>query len=171
MMTRKTIPERLDDSVRWTGIPSALEVFERQDDSQRRHLRWLPLLLLVAYSAGAGMMLFGERPQIVGPLVAWFGFLGSAFMPIFGPVKAWGSLTLDEYDRDVRRRAFLFAYAACTMFAMAAFIGIAAIVAPGTQEPRRIVHALLLSPGAILTMQATLPTLYTSWRTRPVEGE
>ena len=170
-MKRKTIPERLDDSVRWTGIPSALEVFERQDDSQRRHLRWLPLIALAAYFAGAGLMIFGERPQILGPLVALFGFLSSAFVPIFGPVKAWGSLTLDEYDRDVRRRAFLFAYAACTMFAIAAFIGIAAMVAPGIQEPRRVIYALLLSPGAILTMQATLPTLYTSWRTKPVEKE
>lgn len=116
-------------------------------------------------------MVFGERPQILGPLVALFGFLGAAFVPIFGPVKAWGSLTLDEYDRDMRRRALLFAYAACTVFALAAFIGIAVMVGLGTNEPRRILYALLLAPGAILTMQATLPTLYTSWRTRPVEGE
>lgn len=170
-MKRKTINERLDDSVRWTGIPSALEVFARQNDSQRRHLRWLPLFPLIAYFIGTGLMLFGERPQILGPLIAWGGFLGSALVPIFGPVKAWGSLTLDEYDRDVRRRAFLFAYAACTMFALAAFIGIAAMIAPGIQEPRRVIYALLLAPGAILTMQATLPTLYTSWRTRPVEWE
>jgi len=170
-MTRKTIPERLDDSVRWTGIPSAIEVFERQDDSQRRHLRWVPLIPLIAYYVGAGLTLFGERPQILGPLIAWGGFLGSALVPVFGPVKAWGSLTLDEYDRDVRRRAFLFAYAACTMFALAAFIGIAAMVGLESNEPWRVIYALLLAPGAILTMQASLPTLYTSWRTRPVEKE
>lgn len=170
-MTRKTIPERLDDSVRWTGIPSALEVFERQDDSQRRHLRWIPLIALAIYFAGAALMILGDRPQVLGPIVALFGFLGATFVPIFGPVKAWGSLTLDEYDRDVRRRAFLFAYAACTMFAIAAFLGIAAMVGLAADEPRRVMYALLLSPGAILTMQATLPALYTSWRTRPVEGE
>ena len=170
MMQRKTLPERLDDSVRWTGIPSMLEVFERQDDSQRRHLRWLPLFLLITYFLGAGLTLFGERPQILGPLPAWGGILGSAFVPIFGPVKAWGSLRLDEYDREVRSRAFLFAYAACTMFALAAFFGIAAL-AKFADQPRQLIYALLLSPGAVLVMQATLPTLYTSWLTRPVDQE
>lgn len=169
-MKRETLPVRLDESARWIGIPIVAEAFYGGKDSQRRHLRWLPILALLLAACGTVAFFTLGRPQITGPLLFLTGFLISIWLPLFGPVKPWGSAKLDEYDREVRRSAFLFAYAFSTGFSLLAFVLIGAAMREGVED-RMIGNALGLAAGWLLIFQGTLPTLWASWRTKPVETE
>lgn len=169
-MTRKTISERRDDSVRWIGIPTLAEVFYHGNASPRRHLRWLPILALLLAACGTVAFFTLGRPQISGPILFLSGLLISIGLPLLGPVKPWGSVRLDEYDREVRRSAFLFAYACSTGFSLFAFVAIGAAMREGV-ENRMIGNALGLAAGWLLIFQGTLPTLWASWNTRPPEAD
>lgn len=169
-MKRKTIPQRLDDSVRWTGIPTVMEAFDKGDGRQRRHLRWLPILAMLLSMLGTIVWFSWGRPQITGPILYGSGFFISIWLPLFGPVKPWGSLTMDEYDREVRRSAFLFTYAVSTIFSLFAFVAIGIALREGATD-RQLGYALALAGGWLLIFQGTPPTLWASWKTRPPEAE
>lgn len=164
-MRRKSFADHADDSVRWTGVPTLVEALHKGDDAQRRRLRW-PVAALALAAGGSWLWLTGPRPQFAGPMLYAGGFLIAVMLPVFGPVKPWGSLTLDEYDRELRRSALLFAYTSCTVFALIAFVLIGMWHREGATE-RQLGYALSLSAGWLLILQGALPTLWASWRNAP----
>jgi hypothetical protein len=163
----KTFLERLDDSVRWTGIPALAERGVR-----RRHRRWLPIAALVWSTAG---LLF----SLLRPDIFWVGYAflitGSSignFGPMFGPLIPFMSPEpIDERQRSERSDAYLVAF---TVIGMVAFVGMLVLAAVTVLQdwPRDLLVkemiALALYLFALLT---TLPTLYASWKTRPIPDE
>jgi MFS family permease len=160
MATRKTSLERMDDLVRWTGIP-ALATYR----VPRRKMRVAPVIALLPATAG---MVF----CLADPKAGWFGFgaviLGLAiagFLPTLGPVIPWGAQdAVTEADRELRRRAFLAAFASMSVAAILglwAMIAVAIIAAPKVEMLMREMLTLCLY---LITLYSAVPTLYASWR-------
>lgn len=154
---RKTIAERLDDSVRWTGLPLNVE------HPRRRSLRWLSITVLLLAGAGFAMT-FGQPKLGWGYSLLIIGFSISNFLPIWGPIKPWGTVEqVDEFDRALRARAFLLSF---SLLAVTAVAGLWAIVALSMQATPSVdaIRLAAISLSFLLTVIYTAgPTCYASW--------
>lgn len=164
-MTRRTLSERLDDLVRWTGIPALTE-----QPVRRRPLRWPSTMALVlagtgfvvamAHTGGTG------RASAIGQAVLLCGFALGNVMKIHGPLKPFGSIEhVDEWDQVTRARAYLFTFAA---FAAVTFAGLAVLLAGGAMNwPTDAIGRGAMALFFLLaTIAATLPTAHASWTVR-----
>lgn len=166
MDRKKTILDRLDDSVRWTGLAEVAQARPR-----RRHLRWLPVVALT--TGTAGMLTVITWPQgyhyFIGHAGVIFGFLIGSWLPLFGPLKPWGTLeAVDEFDRALRRDAFFVGFATISIVA---FLGIWLLVGVTVTEglTRDALLRAMTSFGLyLLSLYSAVPTLYASWTTRPI---
>jgi cytochrome bd-type quinol oxidase subunit 2 len=163
---RKGMLERLDDSVRWTGIPAFAVGHPR-----RRSLRWPSVVVLVL--AVAGLLVDLGQPNLWwGYAMLMLGFGVANLMPILGPVKPWGGPErVDESDRALRARAFLAAFSA---LAAVAVIGLWAIVGLSLVQGWTA-DALRSTIMKLAFVQATIytagPTCYASWARAPIDDE
>jgi hypothetical protein len=100
------------------------------------------------------------------------GFAIAILLPIFGPLKPWGSTErVDEFDRALRSRAMLAGFAAVSM---AAFAGIWLVIGLALigDWPRFAILDQLRSLGFyLITLHSAVPTLHASWATRPVDDD
>ena len=163
---RKGMLERLDDSVRWTGIPAVAA-----GHPHRRSLRWPSVAVLVL--AGAGFLVgFGQPNQWWGYAILMLGFGLANLMPILGPVRPWGGPErVDEFDRALRARAFLAAFSA---LAAVAVIGLWAIVGLSlvqgwTADALR--STIMMLAFVLATIYTAGPTCYASWARVPIDDE
>lgn len=163
-MSDKTIPERLDDLVLWTGIPQL-----SQQPPRRRPLRWpatIALLLAVGGFATMATSNFSGHAYGASEAAMMIGFAIAAFVQIWGPLKPFGAFNehADEWDRTVRARSYLVTFAA---FAVVTMLGIGVLL--------QLVVLYPLAPTAIergldgllftlLTIGTATPTAYASWR-------
>lgn len=158
---------KLDAAAEYTGMPALA-----RQDIRRRHLRWLPILAL-ALAAG------GWTWGLARPSLAWIGygaitlgFVVAVFLPLFGPIKPWGGSRLaDEFDRQVRQKAFLYGFATLSF---AAIFGIWTVL--GTAVINGWNRDVLLGQFAnlnylLFVIYLAVPTLQASWATRPVEED
>lgn len=163
-MSRKTLLERLDDLVGWTGIPAL-----SQQPPRRRPLRWPATLALVLAFGGAIIATaqgIASTGYWIGYAALMTGFAIGNFTNIFGPLKPPASLVerVDEWDRSVRSQAYLVTFG---VFAVTVFVGLFAMLwalafAPTSLSARPIVILLFL----LMTILTTTPTAYASWRWR-----
>jgi hypothetical protein len=120
MDERKTIPQRMDDMVRWTGIPAFA-----QGKPRRRPLRWMSTLAAVGALAGFVVSMAGgfEGPTMwVGYSVLMAAFTVGTCLQIVGPLKPFGSRErVDEFDQALRNRAYLFTF---PLFALTTALGL-----------------------------------------------
>ena len=167
----KTILQRLDDFANLTGFPAWSK--KMGDGARpRRHLRWLPGFTLTL--ATAGLVLAFAIPHRV-----WLGYIMliaanavAMWLPLFGPVKPWGTLKgVDERDRQLRRDAYFVTFA--TISAIAPFGLLLLIALMLLNRPDLGTQALAISTLIfyLLVLWATVPTLYASWMTRPIDDE
>jgi small basic protein len=158
---------RLDAAAEYTGMPALA-----RQDVRRRHLRWLPIVALVLATGGWvwGMV----RPEMVHAAygVMSAGFVIAAFLPIFGPIKPWGGPKLvDEFDRQVRLKAFLYGYASVTF---TAYLGIWLLLGLALAEHWAVidlVNQFRNFAHLLFILYLAVPTLQASWATRPVEED
>lgn len=159
-MTRKTIAERADDSVRWTGIP---DLVVRMGDGRqpRRHLRWLPIATLTAATGGFALMLARHDWYWIGYTALMLGFAVGNMLPIFGPVKPWCMVAhVDERDRKVRRDACFFAFAAISAAAVSGLYVLVGFTLLGRWDVERLWRAMnraRLLPDDALVERADAP--------------
>jgi len=121
-----------------------------------------PLLLAVA---GVGLCIAGLNGFWSGYSIVMAGFLTSVWIPMFGPLKPWGAFneSVDERERDLRRRAFL-----VTLW-MVAMLGVLSLIMVPTLGQilgwtlDRLTRVLLTIGMAQATIFTALPTLYASW--------
>src|ERR1700760_4912304 len=96
---RKSFLARLDDAVRWTGVPAlvAEDLSGNSLDRRYRPLRWSPLWLM----AFAGALFFGA---LILPLnlVALAPSLGGAFVALAPAIQKLGPLGKESLDDDER---------------------------------------------------------------------
>jgi hypothetical protein len=156
----------LDDMSRKTGIPALVE-----GKSRRRLLRWTPAVALMLALAGLGLeFLLSPRQLYLGHALLTCSFVIGVFCPIFGPVKPWGTPeTVDEWDRDLRRRAFLVGFACMGFAGLVLFCGIAAAAALGNWLASDTSFRAMGCTFFLMTLYSAVPTLYASWATRPLD--
>lgn len=163
-MTRKTLLERLDDLVGWTGIPAL-----SQQPPRRRQVRWPATVALVLAFGGAitaTVQGFSSSGYWIGYAALMAGFSIGNFTSIFGPLKPPASLVerVDEWDRSARAQAYLVTF---SVFAATAFVGLFAMLwtiayVPNSLSAKPVLILLFL----LMTILTTTPTAYASWRWR-----
>lgn len=156
----------LDDLSRRTGIPALAEGRPR-----RRQLRWTPVIALALATAGIAIEFVSARPQLsLGYALLIIGFLTATFCPLYGPLKPWGTIEpVDEWDRDMRRRAFLVGFASMAVAGLILFWGIAAAAALANWQGSDIALRATGCAFFLMTLYGAVPTLYASWATRPLD--
>lgn len=163
-MTRKTVPQRLDALVGWTGIPDLA-----QHPPRRRPLRWPATLALILAFGGVALSLTqGMRTPLAmaGYGLEMLGFAIASFVKILGPLKPCGSAeTADEWDRMVRARAYLWTFAVFGVTTMVALFLLMAGLA--FDWPKRA----LMQGGAqtlflLFTILSATPAAQASWAVR-----
>ena len=98
-----SLPERLDDLARLTGIPQLNDRLAA-GTQRRRHLRWTPIIALAIATIG---VIAVARESNIGMLVLGVGEVTTFCFPLFGPIKPSGTLAgVDERDRQLRRDGY-----------------------------------------------------------------
>jgi hypothetical protein len=166
---QRSILSRLDDTVRWTGIPA--RVAENMPDaprSDRKHrpLRWIPIWPVAFSSALFVLSCTGPQSQ---DLVALFPSLGLVFVaPALGIQRAGPlgrpSLEDDERESALRKDAFLFCL---SLLACLNGLGQPLLMIISYAEHWPMAKAVTVASSSVMlnvTLLACLPTLYASWK-------
>ena len=166
-MPRKTFLQRLDDTVRWTGIPAIAAQQQR-----RRRLLVPPVVALLLATGGLIYCLAHPSGYWPGYACLMFGFAISNFMPLLGPVIPWGSThRVDERERALRRSAYLVGLAS---IGVASFLGLwllVALASLGGLSVEQLVRDMAALAFYLMTLHGSVPTLWASWRTPPLAEE
>jgi len=163
-----SLPERLDNLARLTGMPALAE--RMASGGQRRHLRWFPIVALLVVSIGMALIVASPQRSWLGYLVLILGNAIAAWLPIFGPIKPWGEIA-DERERQVRHDAYFAAFATISLVSV---VGVSLIMSLTLIERWEIGTLLFDLAGFILflfSLWEVIPTLHASWATRPIEDE
>lgn len=169
MKSSKTVPQRLDDMVEWTGIPAMQRRFER-GEGRRYRLRVLPIAVVIIGTGGLLMGLFDPDRYSLGQGLVTMAMVPGLLLPVFGPVKPWMDPSpVDEYDRRVRREAYLFTLSIVAAGALIALFGLG-LRAQVAEWPRdTLVRAMQIAVLYLMTLLGSLPTLHASLKMRPLE--
>jgi len=173
-MTRKTIAEHLDSLVTWTG-------FDPMEEPQRVCMRWLPVVAIIIWFGGvAANLAFTsiELTTVTEPelfllgMIMWPLGMGLAFIcQMIGPVKTSDDTTIDEYDQLMIDQSFNWTNSVIFFFGIVAFLGTSGWVMTVEPDYRLISWVLLFCGGSLVVFRTALPTLWVSWRTKPVEED
>lgn len=159
----------LDRSVQWTGIPA---LAQGRRPFPRYHLRWTSLIWLAAATAGLVVAWSGAISAPLGYFLVLVLWSISGMIPIFGPLKPWGSSErTDEFDRAARSRAFFFAFAGISMVAVFGSWLLVALIALDQWPREQVIWTLAGFSFYLMTLFNLLPTLHASWATRPIGEE
>jgi hypothetical protein len=158
----------LDAAAESTGIPKLILGRE----VRRRHFRWLPIVALVMATAGMGLALVRTDLSEAGYGLIMGGFTIAVMLPILGPLKPWGSAGIvDEFDRRMRTRAFLAAFASVTVAAMLGIWLLIGLALLGRWPALTLVLALRSLAFYLIVLYSAVPTLHASWSTDPIEDD
>lgn len=164
--TSQRILTLLDNSVRWTRIPSLIEGGVR-----RRPLRWISTVAIAC--AFSGFLIGLAQPSIWWSyLLLMLGFVTSNAMPLLGPIKPWGGHErADEFDQALRGRAYLVAFgslAAVAVLGLWLMFGLSILYDWNSDDLRWAIIKLTFLLTAILSAG---PTCYASWKIVPVNDD
>jgi len=177
-----TFLSRLDNSLRWTGIPSRIadEMSDAESvDRKHRPLRWIPIWP-IAFSCALLILsltwppaLDGVPPgAIIGVTVAFWGSI-MAMVPgihMNGPLGK-PSLEDDEREAALRRDSFLFCLGLLTILNC---LGQPILMILSHWQNWPIARSATAAACAFMlnaTLFGCLPTLYASWKLRPLPKE
>ena len=169
--TSKSFAARMDDLANWTGLPALLD---RMEPGKRRprHLRWFSIIALGLVTIGFGAIIIMTDRFWLGYAILIVGNLIGGVLPLFGPIKPWGSIKgVDERDRQVRRDAYFFAFAvmsAVAVLGLFLLVGLSVADAWTRTILLREMAALVLY---LMSLWSIVPTLQASWATDPIEGD
>jgi len=166
---RKSLLQRMDGLVGWTGIPR----FARRETRMRR-LKWTPILLLLFATAGLLLPVLTPIPTVWMNTFQTFPIVFGVLLSQVGPMRPRDPmLDTDEREESWRTRSNLFAYGAV---ALVAWIGILVTggvvlwselvlqsVHPSRQIPGLLGYWLVAFACYLLGLFIILPTLHASW--------
>ena len=166
-LSHRSILSRLDDAVRWTGIPARVaSEMSGAPSADRKHrlLRWIPIWLL-AFSCALFILSFTLPPALVS-LALSLGVVVAVMAPAIyrnGPLgKPW--LEDDEREAALRRDSFLFCFG---LLACLNCLGQPALMILSHLQNWHTVRSVSISGAALMlngTLFGCLPTLYASWK-------
>jgi len=163
-----SLPERLDDLARLTGIPQLGDLIAT-GTQRRRHLRWMPMIALVV--ATVGIIAVGSNIQIGMPML-FVGEMIAFWFPLFGPIKPWGTLAgVDERDRQLRRDAYFTTFTVISAVAILGLFALPALAFVAAWDRARLIFFMPAFAAYLMCLLLTIPTLHASWATRPLEDE
>jgi len=164
-MSEKTFLMRLDDVVRWPGA----KIWGKRAGS-RRPLRWTSTIALIIAMAGFILLFIWPARQWSVFFVLIIGNALGSYMPIFGPLKPWGSVELvDERERALRAKSYLVALSALAVTGVfGAYLIIAWSMMAGWSiwSLRTAIIGLTL---LMITIYTAGPTCIASWLDQSVE--
>jgi hypothetical protein len=170
MDERKTIPQRMDDMVRWTGVPAL-----SQGKFRRRPFRWLSTLSVVGSFAGFVTSAAGHflgRPFAIGYMVLVAGFLLAIVVQVLGPLKPFNSFAerADEFDRNLRARAYLSAF---PVFALTTMLGLGFLMwmVLMAWPAAALMNSLSEMIFVLVSIACAVPALYASWAVEWNKGD
>lgn len=145
--------------------------FER-GEVRRYRLRLWPMAVVIIGTGGLWLGLSDPDRYFLGHALVSAAMMGSIWLPIFGPVKLWNTLSLvDEYDRRVRSEAYLFTLSIVTVGALIALFGLG-LRAELAEWPRdSLVRAMQIVTVYLVVLLGSLPTLHASLKMRPIEQD
>ncbi|WP_210359342.1 hypothetical protein [Sphingomonas beigongshangi] len=163
-MNDKTILQRLDGLVDWTGVPALASGHPR-----RRPMRWPAAITLALAAGGYAINLLGGLKGgsfAIGIGMQALAMCASGFIAGFGPLKPFGSMErVDEWDRAIRTRSYM---AAFTTFVVvtgaAAFLLLAALAFDWPRDA--IMRGAMATIFLLEIIVMALPTAYASWTVR-----
>jgi hypothetical protein len=166
----RSLPERLDDLANLTGFPQWSARIT--DSMQHRHLRVLPIVALV--TATGGLIAGFVRPDLflLGYMVMFIGNSIGSLLPLFGPVKPWGTTRgVDERDRQVRRDAYFVTFATISIVAVIGMLALIGVALVEDWKSVMLMGEMGLLVFYLFSLWEIVPTLHASWATRPIEDE
>jgi hypothetical protein len=172
--THRNILSRLDDALRWTGIPTRVaEDMSGHPSVDRNHppLRWSPLLL-IAFSC-ALLVLCLILPLKVSPGAVVGIMTGMALSIVTAGVLVYTNGPLgkpssedDEREAALRKDAFLFCFG---LLAGLNCLGQPILLIVSHWQDWQTAQSILVVFCTLIlnaTLLGTLPTLYASWNSR-----
>jgi hypothetical protein len=180
--SRRSILSRLDDTVRWTGIPARV-ADEMSDapsvDRKHRPLRWIPIWP-IAFSCALFILSLTWPPALdlvspgaviavtVGLMASIMGMVPGIHMN--GPL---GKLSLEDDEREaaLRKDSFLFCLG---LLAFLNCLGQPFLMILSHLQNWQTVHSASVAASALMlnaTSLGCLPTLYASWNLRQLPKE
>lgn len=158
---------KLDAAAERTGMPALA-----RQDIRRRHLRWLPILALALAAGGWAWGLARPATAWIGYGAITLGFTVAVFLPLFGPIKPWGGAKLaDEFDRQVRQKAFLYGFAAVSFAAIVGIWVMLGVALLGNWDRTVLIGQTANLNYLLFVIYLAVPTLHASWATQPVEED
>lgn len=174
--SHRGILSRLEDALRWTGIPARVADDLSDDPSvQHRPMRWVPLLL-IAFSCILITVCVFRQPvvspaAVVGTMTAMLlGIAGVLLVHTSGPLGK-PACENDEREAALRKDSFLFCLG---LLAVLNCLGqpILLIVSHWKDWPTAYSSIVAFSTLILnATLLGTLPTLYASWSFRQLPKE
>jgi len=165
-----SLPERLDDLARLTGMPALAK--RMASGRQRRHLRWVPIVMLILISGGMALLVASPHDPWPGYIVLILGNTIASWLPLFGPVKPWGEREgADERDLQVRRDAYLATFATISFVAVLSLFVLLGLTLLGRWEIETLIFDLTGLILFLFSLWAIVPTLHASWASRPLDDE
>lgn len=177
----KTIPQRLDMLVAWTGIPSVIS-----RTSRPRQRRWSSLAILLAATLVMGVSWFIDQVTLFGAIGAASSMLITAAVWVreAGPLRARSPDDPgDERERDWYRQSNQTGFATVAIVAM---IGVTAmgilmmlaqlphLASPGiaSVDPMIFGSRMMVFSAYLMQLLIIVPTLHASWTMpSPVEED
>ena len=177
--SHRSILSRLDDAVRWTGIPARVADDMSDDpsvDRNHRPLRWSPLLL-IAFSCVLLILCLIWPPKVSPGAVVGI-MTGMALSIVTGGVLVYTNGPLgkpscedDEREAALRKDSFLFCLG--LLAALNCLGQPILLIVSHWQNWQTAQSAIVVFCALILnaTLLGTLPTLYASWNSRQLPKE
>jgi hypothetical protein len=174
--SRRSILSRLDNALRWTGIPA--RVADEMSDApsvNRKHrpLRWIPIWP-IAFSCALFMLsLTWSSALNLAALVPSLGAVIVAIVPTIhmnGPLGK-PSLEDDEREAALRKDSFLFCLG---LLAYLNCLGQPFLMILSHLQNWQTAHSASVAISALMlnaTLFGCLPTLYASWNLRQLPKE
>lgn len=173
MNSHRSILSRLDDAVRWTGIPARVDDALSDDPVDRKHepLRWVPLWVIAVSCLPLVVSLIWPLPMDRFPLGAAIAIMTGMMAGIMtGVLVVYTSGPLgkparedDEREAAMRKDSFLFGLG---LLAGLNALGQPILLILSNWQNWQIGHSAMTVISVLIlnaTLLGTLPTLYASW--------
>ena len=177
--SHRSILSRLDDAVRWTGIPARVADDMSADpsvDRNHRPMRWIPLLLIAFACVLLILCLILLTKVSPGAVVGIM--TGMAVSIMTGGVLIYTSGPLgkpsaedDEREALLRKDSFLFCFG---LLAGLNCLGQPILLFVSHWQNWQTAHSAIVVFCALIlnaTLLGALPTLYASWKSRQLPNE
>ncbi|MDY6946120.1 MAG: hypothetical protein SXG53_10400 [Pseudomonadota bacterium] len=180
--SHRSILSRLDDALRWTGIPARVAADlsdEPPVDRNHRPLRWFPLFYLVVSCVLIALPLIWllkldhvSPRAVVGSMTAIVVSVmtGGLLIHVGGPLGK-PSREDDEREAALRKESFLFCLA---LLAGLNCLGQPILMVVSHWQNWPATHSAVVALCTLIlnaTLLGTLPTLYASWHFRQLPRE